>query len=102
MRYQDAQIRALEEETEANNPDPVMKKQEESPGSLSMKELAMKLVPKKQKEDSDTPSMKKPEQGSGRIRACLRQINNQNYGNTKEPAATNLEISSKETPTTKK
>ena len=49
LRHQDAQIRDPEEEKKTYSPEPVMKKQEESPGSLSMKELVMKLVTKKQK-----------------------------------------------------
>ena len=106
LRHQDAQIRDPEEETETDSPEPVMKKQEESPGSLSMKELVMKLVTKKQKGDADTLSMKKLEKRCGRINAGPRQITNPaNYkkdGDTREAEAISLKISSEETSTTKK
>ena len=61
LRYQNDQVRNTEEEKETNNLELVMKKQEESSGSLSMKELTTKLVMKKQKEPSDTLSMKELE-----------------------------------------
>ena len=74
LRYQDAQVRNPEEETETDNSELVMKKQEESSGSLSMKELTTKLVTKKQKEHSDNPSVKELEKGCGR-KKCRSHTN---------------------------
>ena len=80
LRYRDVQTRDLEKEKESDDTEAVMKKQEESPDPLSMKELAMKLVTKEQKGGSDTLPMNELEKRCGRISAGPRQITNQaNY-----------------------
>ena len=90
LRYQEVQIRDLEEEKESDDTEAVMKKQEESPDPLSMKELAMKLMAKEERGGFDTLSTEELEEGCGQEE------------DTRDPKATNLRTSSEETSATKR